>query len=137
MTTVPSIAEGLFTDDQPRLLGSRCRECDTVTFPSQQGCPACGAETMARAALADRGTVWTWTTQDYPIKEPYAGPTDEEFEPFVLGYVELGGEVRVESWLVDVHPDEVRIGMEVELVIVPFRLANGSEVRTFAFRPVT
>ena len=60
-----------------------------------------------------------------------------EFEPYPVGYVELPGEVKVESLLVDVTPEELRIGMEMELAIVPFRsTASDEPVVTFAFRPV-
>ena len=71
-----------------------------------------------------------------PKSPPYTGP--EEFEPFALGYVELPGVVIVESRLVDVEFDELKIGMEMELVLVPFSMEDeGRQVMTYAFRPVT
>jgi uncharacterized OB-fold protein len=52
-----------------------------------------------------------------------------------VGYVELGGEVRVESRLTELEGLET--GMEMELVLVPFRTdGDGNEVVTFAFAPV-
>ena len=49
-----------------------------------------------------------------------------------------GGEVRVESRLTVADPEALSIGMEMELVVVPFRTdEDGNEVMTFAFRPVT
>lgn len=138
MSASRPIAEGLFTevDGRPRLVGSRCGACGVVTFPHQHGCPRCGAESMEPATLAGRGTVWTWTTQEYPVKEPYAGPSGDDWRPFVLGYVDLDGEVRVETHLVGCSPDDVHIGMEVELVLVPFRHdADGTEVLSYGFRP--
>jgi len=61
MTQVP-IAEGVFTwsSESPRLLGSRCDDCGTHTFPAQRGCPRCGSESMARVELADRGTLYAF-----------------------------------------------------------------------------
>ena len=57
--------------------------------------------------------------------------------PFAVGYVELPGEVKVETRLVECDATTLRIGMEMELVIVPFRTDDdGNEVVTFAFRPV-
>lgn len=122
---------------QPRLVGSRCRACGIHTFPAQHGCPACGEVGMERTELADRGTVWTWTTQDFLPKAPYTGPeTEEDFAGYLVAYVELPGQVRVETRLVDVDRTAVSIGMPVELVIVPFRTdADGVEVLTYAFRP--
>ena len=57
--------------------------------------------------------------------------------PFGVGYVELPGEVKVEARLTESDPDVLRHGMEMELVLVPFRTDDdGNEVVTFAFRPV-
>ena len=87
--------------------------------------------------LARRGTLWAWTTQSFPPPPPYAGPTGADFVPFGVGYVELPGEVKVESRLSECDPERLANGMEMELVIVPFRTDDdGNEVVTFAFRPV-
>jgi uncharacterized OB-fold protein len=62
------------------------------------------------------------------------GPTDDSFVPYSVGYVQLGDEVKVETRLTEI--DGLRIGMEMELVLVPFRTdESGSEVIGFAFRP--
>jgi uncharacterized OB-fold protein len=54
--------------------------------------------------------------------------------PHGVGYVQLGDEVKVETRLTET--DGLRIGMEMELVLVPFRTDDdGNEVVTFAFRP--
>ena len=133
------IDEGLFTwpSDEPRLVGSRCRACGVVTFPRRSGCPKCNREEMTETLLARRGTLWTWTTQGFLPKAPYAGPeTEESFEPYTIGYVELPGEVRVETRLTENDPDRLEIGMEMELVGVPFRRdEDGNEIVTFAFAP--
>ncbi len=51
--------------------------------------------------------------------------------------MELGDEVKVEARLTESRPGEARrIGMEMELVLVPFRTDDdGNEVVTFAFAP--
>jgi uncharacterized OB-fold protein len=135
------IADGLFTwpSENPRLLGSRCDDCGTHTFPTQPGCPRCGSESMATVLLAERGTLFTFTTQEYLPKEPYAGPeTEEDFHGFSVGYVELPSEVIVEARLVGCPVGELLIGMAVRLVVVPFRREpDGTEVVTYAFAPVT
>jgi len=134
------IGEGLFTwpADQPQLIGSRCASCDAHTFPRQKGCPRCSSTEMEETLLASRGTLWTWTTQGFrPKTPPYGGPeTEETFTPFLLGYVELPGQLKVETRLVDVEFEQLRLGLEMELAIVPFRRDGGTEIVTFAFRPV-
>jgi len=128
--TPPPVAPGLFTwpADEPRLIGSRCRACQVVNFPARGSCPACTSVDVERDLLGRTGSLYTWTVQGFRPKPPYAGP--EEFEPYGVGYVELPGEVRVESRLTVADPDRLRIGMAMELVIVPF----GGTV-TYAFAP--
>jgi uncharacterized OB-fold protein len=91
---------------------------------------------MAKQLLSRHGRLWAWTTQEFPPPSPpYAGPTGDAFVPYGVGYVELGDEVRVETRLTQTNG--LRIGMEMELVLVPFRIDDdGNEVMTFAFRPV-
>ena len=91
---------------------------------------------MAKHLLSRRGRLWAWTTQDFPPPAPpYTGPVGAAFVPFGVGYVELGDEVRVETRLT--KTTGLTIGMDMELVLVPFRTdGDGNEVMTFAFRPV-
>jgi uncharacterized OB-fold protein len=139
MAQVP-VAEGVFTwpADEPELIGARCGECAMVTFPTQDSCPRCASTAMDEQRLARRGRLWAWTIQDFPPPSPpYSGPTGADFVPFGVGYVELPGEVKVEARLTESDPDVLTIGMEMELVVVPFRTDDdGTEVVTFAFRPV-
>jgi len=137
MARVP-IAEGILTGpaDAPQLVGGRCGSCGIVTFPAQDACPRCASTEMGEHPLARRGRLWAWTTQEFPPPSPpYTGPSGEDFVPYGVGYVELGGEVRVESRLTEI--EGLENGMEMELVLVPFRTdEQGNEVVTFAFRPV-
>jgi uncharacterized OB-fold protein len=139
MTQVP-VAANVFTwpAAAPQLIGSRCTACGIVTFPAQESCPRCASTEMAVHLLARRGRLWAWTTQHFPPPSPpYAGTRGEAFVPFGIGYVDLG-DVRVEARLTEADPDALRIGMEMELVVIPFRTdADGNEVVTFAFRPVS
>ncbi len=134
------IAEGIFTwpSEDPRLIGSRCGACKIITFPTQDSCPRCASTEMREQLLERRGRLWAWTTQHFPPPSPpYAGPTGEAFVPYGIGYVELPGEVKVEARLTEADPERLTEGMEMELVVVPFRTDDkGNEIVTFAFRPV-
>lgn len=124
---------------EPRLLGSRCTACGVVTFPQQTGCPRCCSTAVETRPLGTHGTLWTWTTQEFPPKSPPYRPArpDAPFEPYAVGYVELPGEVRVEARLVVERFADLAIGMPMRLVFVPaFRDAQGREVVTYAFAPV-
>lgn len=132
-------ADDVFTwpDDQPRLIGARCPDCEAVTFPEQSSCPRCGGVEMARHLLPRTGTLWTFTTQEFLPKEPYAsGETPETFQPYGVGLIQLGDEVRVESRLTEADPERLSIGMPMRLEIVPFRTdPDGTEIVTYAFSP--
>ena len=60
----------------------------------------------------------------------------ENFEAYGVGYVELPGEVKVEARLTENDPTRLRVGMEMELTVVPLAIdEEGNEVVTFAFQP--
>lgn len=123
------------TAEEPKLIGSMCEPCGTVTFPRQQSCPRCTSEDVHTRELATRGQLWTWTIQCFaPKAPPYLDGGLEEFEPYGVGYVELPGEVRVEARLTESAPERLRIGMPMELTLIP--VPGASEKLTFAFRPV-
>ncbi len=92
---------------------------------------------METVELADHGTLFTFTTQGFLPKEPYTGPENEDdFAAYAIGYVELPGEVMVETRLTEPDPAALEIGMPMRLVIVPFRTEpDGTEVMTYAFAP--
>ncbi|MFI9562856.1 Zn-ribbon domain-containing OB-fold protein [Streptomyces rishiriensis] len=134
------VAEGLFTwptdDENPlRLIGSECADCGLVSFPAAPDCVRCASTRSEERLLADRGTLWTYTTQDFrPPSPPYDGP--EAFEPYAVGYVELPGELLVEARLTEPDPRKLRIGQPMRLTLVPYTVQDdGTEVVTFAFTP--
>jgi len=133
------IAEGLFSwpSDRPALLGSRCRQCGIASFPAAQSCMACSGQDVAVEELPGRGTLWTWTIQQFMPKSPYnSGETPETFKPYGVGYLELPGGVRVEGRLTENDPEKLHIGMEMEVVFEPWRTEpNGDEIIGFFFRP--
>lgn len=135
------IAEGLFTwpSERPQLLASRCRECGELSFPRQDGCPACTARSPEEVLLSRRGRLWTWTIQRFPPPAPpYIGTSDRDrFVPFGVGYVELPEGIRVEGRLALNDPERLEIGMQMELALEDFvEDAQGDRLVTFVFRPV-
>ena len=124
------IAPGLWTEGaDPQLIGGRLPSGEIV-FPMPEGDAADGVE---RYPLSRRGTLWSWTSQDFRPKEPYEGPGEgpHDFKPYLIGYVELPGEVIVESYIVDAVLADLELGMPMEFVVVPFNETS----TTFAFRP--
>lgn len=123
------IAAGLFTDE-PRLIGGRHRATGRIVFPLPPH-----SDEYEPLELPRRGRLWSFTIQRFaPKSPPYRGP--EPFEPFAVGYVELDNVVIVESRLVEVSFEALRIGLPLEMILVPFRTdEDGNTITTFAFRP--
>lgn len=120
------IAENLWTNEaEPALIGGRLPS-GKIVFPYPSGDAAEGVEPWR---LSRKGTLWSWTRQDFQPKEPYEGP--EPFQPYLLGYVELPGEVIVETRIVDCVLEDLRLGMPMEFVVAPFDATRS----TYAFRP--
>lgn len=132
MTLAPPIAPDLFvlTDDGPRLIGGRCLKTGRLMFPKPAG------NDTAAVLLSPRGTLWSWTVQRFlPKSPPYAGAeTAETFRPYAVGYVELPGEIIVESRIVGIEPEALAIGLPLKLILVPFATCAG-DVTSFAFAP--
>jgi uncharacterized OB-fold protein len=140
MSNQVPIAEGLFTwpATKPALLASRCKQCGIASFPAADSCMACSGQDVAIEELPGRGTLWTWTVQQFMPKTPYkSNETAQTFKPYGVGYVELPGGVRVEGRLTENDPQKLQIGMAMEVVFLPYRTAdNGDEVINFFFQPV-
>jgi hypothetical protein len=107
----------------------RCRDCGTYIHLPKPSCRACGGSNLAPEPVSGRGVVHTYTVTQTPV--PGFDP------PFAVVLVELAEQVglRLVSNIVDVAPEDIRIGMPVEAVfeeaadgvILPlFRLARGS-----------
>ena len=125
MSSAPNPDQPWIDGDPPRLLGGQHRRTGRIVFP----CPP--DPEHEPVALKHRGRLWSYTIQRFrPKSPPYEGP--EAFEPFAVGYVELPDEVIVESRLANVDFDQLHVGMEMELAILPF--TEGRQV--FVFRPV-
>ena len=137
MSNQVPLHEGLFTwpAAKPQLLGSRCNQCAEATFPAQPDCRSCGSRQTTIVELGDRGILWTWTIQTFMPKQPYrSDETPETFRPYGVGYVEMPGGVRVEARLQANSPEQLKIGMPMQLDIVPFRTdENGEQKMTFSF----
>jgi len=93
------------------LIGSKCGSCGKVDFPGRAVCPDCGRKSvgkMQRLKLNGKGSVVTYTViHDAPAQF-------EMMKPYVMAIVEMDEGVRLTSQLLDVHPDDVKIGMRVQ-----------------------
>lgn len=127
--TVPSSA-----DDKPHLIGSRCRVCGEVFFPKRTYgiCTHCQSIDIEEVELSRLGKIYSYTVVMQKPPEYYRGPV-----PYAEGFVELPEGVRVETLFTGCNFDDLKLGMEVEMIIEKlYEDEDGSEVVTFKFRPL-
>lgn len=89
--------DGLFeeTDDGPRLLGSRCRSCGATYFPRDTVChnPECNDPSTEEATFGPHGVIWSCAIQNYQPPPPVV--TEEPYEPYAMGVIDLDDGLRV------------------------------------------
>ena len=112
-----------------RLEGQVCASCGAVQFPCRTVCSSCGGKDLERRALSGRGTVHSYSE---------VAQTPDGFEPpHLMALVRLEEGVTVAAQLTDVDPDDVEIGMPVEMVTRRIRDhgPQGLLVYGYKFRP--
>lgn len=120
----------------PVLLGSRCQSCGEHYFPATSSCTRCCGTELGECVLGNRGELWSWTVQGFLPKSPYnSGESSEGFQPYGVGYVQLSCGLKVESRLTCADPQQLQIGMPMQLVEVDYGQKEGHLLRTFAFAP--
>jgi uncharacterized OB-fold protein len=139
-TAVPAIEGWFTTDEEPRLLGSRCTSCGTFFFPAAEGfCrnPDCRGREFEQVELSRTGTVWSYTDAQYQPPPPYL-PRTEEHVPFALAAVELAEEqLVVLGQVADGYGvDDLSVGAAVELVVEPLYEIDGVEHLIYRWKPV-
>jgi uncharacterized OB-fold protein len=92
------------------LLITRCRSCAHWIHPPLPRCPACRSGEVAAEPVSGRARVHTFTVNRHPWF-----PGQEV--PYVLAIVELPEQagLRLTTRLVDISPEDVRIGLPVRV----------------------
>ena len=95
-------------DGKLRFLG--CSACSYLIHPPVPFCPRCHTRDVAPVEVSGRATVHSFTVNH----QPWDGVGDV----YVIGLVAIDEQpdVRLTTNIVDVDPDDVRIGMPVEVV---------------------
>ena len=136
------ITEGLFRVDGERavLLGSRRASTGVVKFPAERpelfdANPEIRAD-IEPLELSTEGTLYTFTTQQFPPPLPYKGNRDPKtFKPYVVGFIELPEGLLVESLIIDVAAADLQIGQRMVSTTTMLETEAGESLLTFAFRP--
>lgn len=130
------IAPDLFSvePDGVHLIGGQNKQNRRIVFPLPEGTERGKYEPIK---LAPEGNLWSFTVQRFrPKSPPYNGDDDERsFKPFALGYVELPGQIIVES-RIDVNDfSRLKVGMKMKAGTQELRRAGGETSLIYVFRP--
>lgn len=91
-----------------RLLIQRCRGCGRLRHPPRPMCPHCNSLAWDTVESSGRGEVYSFVMPQHP-RYPW-------FEyPYIVALVQLDEGTRIVSNLHDVRPEDVTIGMRVEV----------------------
>lgn len=93
------------------LLIQRCRDCGTFQFYPRAVCASCLSLNIEWVKSSGKGQVYTYTVI-YQNRSP--GFVDEV--PYVLAYIDLEEGVRMMSNVINCPPEDVTIGMPVEVI---------------------
>jgi len=105
-----STAEYWAAAREHRLLLTRCRECSAVIFYPRPFCPACHGDSVEWVQASGRATLYSYSI----VRHNDLPPFDRKV-PYVAAIVDLEEGPRMVSNLVGIQPDQVRIGMELEV----------------------
>ena len=129
------VVDGLFTlTDDPRLIVSRCKKCESVSFPPKPFCPnpSCekDRELVEKVELSKKGTLYSYAVQLYPTPPPFK----YDKERFAVGIADFPEGLRV--WGIVTRMEDLKIGMEVETTIGKLYENEENEYVTWMWNPV-
>ena len=118
-------------DQRYALVGEECESCGTKLFPPRDVCLECEAPAKELYTFTGVGEVFSYTT----IYDAPAG--FEQYAPYTVALVKLDEGPLLTAQLTDIDPDNVEIGLPVEMVTRKLR-SDGDEgmiVYGYKFRP--
>lgn len=92
-----------------RIVIQKCAACGAFTHPPGPRCTNCLSEDRQYVALGGFGTVYTYTVTRRAMHEEFKADL-----PYVIAYVRTDEGLMLVTWLKDIAPEDVRIGMRVQ-----------------------
>ena len=89
----------------------KCRDCGYTRYYPRALCTNCQSSKTEWVRCSGRGTIYTFT-----VTNQNQAPGFRESLPYVMAYVDLDEGLKMLTNIVDCPPDQVRIGMPVEVV---------------------
>jgi uncharacterized OB-fold protein len=108
---------------EDRLVAPQCANCGHFRLPPTPFCPECQSMDVNWITLSGRAIVYS-----FAIVHGFPGLPDITLVPVVVDLPDAPG-ARLVSNVVDIDPDEVTIGMELDVTFTP--IANGWRLPIF------
>ena len=130
------LRDGLFSlpsgnNEKPRLIAGKCVQCGDISFPSKERCGKCSSSSIDNILLSNKGKIYTYTI----VRQAFPGYK----LPNIVAIVKVPEDdtLMIISQIKECDVEEVKIGMEVEMVIDELYTAlNGCSVIGYAFKPI-
>lgn len=123
--------ERFFTElmDHKKVMGTKCRQCGRVLVPPRIFCEECFVEDMEWMEVSPKGSLVTFGDSYFSTEGKKLD------EPWMLGIVKLDGcDGGLIHFIGETRPEEVHIGMPMEIVFKEKREGNILDIKYF--RPV-
>jgi uncharacterized OB-fold protein len=114
-----------------RLQGKKCIDCGTMSFPPRLVCQKCKSRNTQPFQFKGNGTLYSYTII-------YQGTGKfEQYVPYIVALIDLEEGVRITAQLTDIKQEDIKIGMELEMVIRQIYEdgARGPILYGYKFRP--
>ena len=96
--------------DEGQLLIRRCGDCGHAHFYPRPFCPSCWSEQVAWERASGRATLYTWSVVHANDLPPFG-----ERVPYIAAVVDLAEGPRMMTNVVDCEPDDLAIGMALDV----------------------
>jgi len=122
---VPVLKTRLFWErlSEGKVYATKCKKCGRLYYPPQGDCAHCLSSDVEWVELSKEAVLETYT---HALQRP-AG--FDGYEPYIIAIARTRDGVRVMGWLEGIKPEEVRVGMKLEMSTR--KLPDGFLVITF------
>jgi uncharacterized OB-fold protein len=93
---------------EQRLVAQRCGECGRLRHPPRPMCPHCHSLSIEVVELSGHGTLYSYSVLHHPQHPAFDYPV-------LAALVDLEEGVRMVSNLAGIEPNDIRIGMPLEV----------------------
>lgn len=124
----PEMAPFFAAAREGRLVVQRCTGCGTLWFPARPRCSACLGKEATWVPVSGRGEIFSFVVMHQAAHPAFAARV-----PYPVVVVQLAEGVRMLSGVTGIAPEDLRIGMPVEVAFE----RRSDEVSVPVFRPAS